>query len=137
VEKRRIQSIGQKYGLGRQPLRAGGPPRRSDEEMRQDLTEILSMEKQRQLLGGEGDNGVTQVVAQMMRVDRGQIEMDIKMAQAEIQRRKGTITRQEIEQISQRLLQKVLGNERAQQMLGMSTEGTGAIIEQAASLQTP
>ena len=141
VERRFVNSIGQKYGLGRRPLRAPGSemPRRAREEMRNDLATLLGYEHQRQLLGGDDEElsgDLQKTITAIAQYDRTQISTDLKRVLADIQRRKATITKQEIDRLADGLVVQLLENERSQQLMGMGSNDTANLLNQVVSTKT-
>lgn len=123
---RRVAAIGRKYGLGRQPLRppGSGLPRRERDEMIRDLAAILSYERQRQLLPwANNDSGATNVILQILKVDRAQIEAELAKVRAEIRARGNNMSQKEIERRVGDLIGKLYGNVYDSASLGATPEG--------------
>jgi len=124
---RRIASIGQKYGLGRQPLRPPGSPlpQRARDEMKRDIATILSYERQRQLLPrGDNNSDATNVILQILKVDRAQIEAELAKVRTEIRARGNNMSQEEIEKRVGGLIEKLYGNVSDSASLGATPEGS-------------
>lgn len=127
VEDRLVGRMGQTYGTeGRQPLRPPGQvPRRNPADVKRDLISLLTLEKQRQLFGGENGGLLVRINKICIKVLEDQ-RADFPIQLAEILRQKEAITKpDETDKLRQKLDQlalEITENERTRELLGTPGE---------------
>ena len=119
LQRRRLDSLAQKYGLGRQPLRPPGSKGRefSTDEMRKDAASILSPARQRQLLGIDGpDEQEAAVIGRVTEIARKQINARIDEVVSRLERNSAGVSQKEVSD----LMVEALGHQRQAELLGGS-----------------
>lgn len=126
VAQRAATLFMQKYG-GRRPLLPKGvdDPGLKREEMNKDLSRVLGMERQAQLLGVGGSSQLGAVVEVALKADRTRIAIELEKLDNDIKKSGKSVTSPEVFSRAQGIVAQALSNARQAALLGVESRNDG------------